>query len=128
MPDDQPRSRHEISRHEVAVYQVLAGRADTWMTSAEIASAAKVAPRTARAHVVRLAALGVLDQADDVYPGHHYRLAADAGDAPRGYADRLRRAAEVLGVGLQGSDPDGQEALGGTGDRPGHRSLKASAG
>jgi hypothetical protein len=96
--------RHEVSRHEVAVYQVLAGRAGTWMTSTEIARAAKVAPRTARAHVTRLAALGVLDVADEVFPGRRYRLAADAGDGPRSYADRLRRAAEVLGVGLQGSE------------------------
>jgi hypothetical protein len=95
--------RHEISRHEIAVYQACAGRAGKWLTSGEIAGASKVAPRTVRNHVAWLAALGVLDVADEVYPGRRYRLPADAGDGPRSYADRLRRAAEVLGVGLQGT-------------------------
>jgi hypothetical protein len=90
--------RHEISRHEIAIYQAFAGRPGKWLSSAEVARAAKVAPRTARAHVVRLTGLGVLDEADEVWPGRRYRLAADAGDGPRSYADRLRRAAEVLGA------------------------------
>ncbi len=91
--------RNEVSRHEVAVYQTLARHMDTWLTSVEIAQAAEVAPRTARAHALKLVQLGLLDQAE-VFPAHRYRLSEYASNRNRGYVDRITRAAEVFGIEL----------------------------
>lgn len=90
--------RSEVSRHEVAVFRAML-QASGWVSSKDIASAAQVAPRTARSHALKLVRLGVADQAD-VFPGHRYRLSDHAGQRNRGYVDRLRRAAEALGVQL----------------------------
>jgi DNA-binding IclR family transcriptional regulator len=90
--------RSEVSRHEVSVYQTLAAAGTGWLTSKEIAERAGVAPRTARAHALKLVQLGVVDQAE-VFPGHRYRLAEHAAKRNRGYVDRLTRAAEVFGMG-----------------------------
>jgi DNA-binding IclR family transcriptional regulator len=89
--------RSEVSRHEVSVYRALEAAGTSWISSREIAERAAVAPRTARAHVLKLVRLGIVDQAE-VFPGHRYRLAEHADKRNRGYFDRLMRAAEVLGV------------------------------
>ena len=91
--------KNEVSRHEVAVYRTLAENRDDWMTSAEIASASGVAPRTARAHALKLVRLGLLDQAE-VFPAHRYRLSEYASKRNRGYADRIARAADAFGIEL----------------------------
>ncbi len=91
--------RNEVSRHEIAVYHVLAQQQGKWLTSAELAVAAQVAPRTARSHALRLVKLGLLDQAE-VFPAHRYRLSEHARNRNRSYVDRLTRAAEALGVPL----------------------------
>lgn len=83
------------------MYQTLRAADGRWMTSAEIAEHAHVAPRTARAHALKLVKLGVVDQAE-VFPGHRYRLAEHAVKRNRGYFDRLTRAAEVFGLALPG--------------------------
>ncbi|MGL5912021.1 MAG: hypothetical protein ACRCZP_18600 [Phycicoccus sp.] len=91
--------KSEVSRHEIAVYQAIARGGDKWISSAEIASRADVAPRTARAHALKLVQLGVVDQAE-VFPGHRYRLSEFAGKRNRGYVDRITRAAQALGIEL----------------------------
>ena len=88
--------RSEVSRHEVAVYSALVS-AEKWLTSADIATRAVVAPRTARAHAQKLVNLGIAEQAE-VFPGHRYRLAEFADKRNRGYLDRLERAADALGM------------------------------
>ena len=93
--------KSEVSRHEVTVYRALAEHVGAWMTSAEIASASEVAPRTARAHALKLVKLGLLDQAE-VFPAHRYRLSDYASKRNRGYADRIARAADVFGIELPG--------------------------
>lgn len=95
--------RGEVSRHEVAVYKVLHDAKDAWLTSAELAVRAAVAPRTARAHALKLVRLGVVDQAE-IFPGHRYRIAEHAIKRNRGYVDRLHHAASVLGVSLISSN------------------------
>ncbi len=87
--------RNEISRHEVAVFKVLVDGG--WLTSRDLAERASVAPRTARAHALKLVKLGIVDQAE-VFPAHRYRLSEFAAKRNRTYMDRLRQAAEVLGV------------------------------
>lgn len=89
--------RSEVSRHEVAVYHALRDAAGQWLTSKDITERAKVAPRTARAHALKLVQAGLVDQAE-VFPGHRYRIAERARERNRGYYDRLQRAAEVLGI------------------------------
>jgi DNA-binding IclR family transcriptional regulator len=96
--------RSEVSRHEVDVYRTLMAAGSTWLSSKEIANRAAVAPRTARAHALKLVRLGVAEQAE-VFPGHRYRISEFADQRSRGYADRLRRAADVLGVTLTKGSP-----------------------
>lgn len=86
--------RNEISAHEVAVWTVLVN-ASTWLTSAEIAEQASVAPRTARAHALKLVRANLVDQAE-LFPGHRYRIAPSAAQRNRGYYDRLTRATEIF--------------------------------
>jgi len=61
-----------ISAHEIRVYELLknSGR---WMTAAEIAAQANVAPRTARAHAHRLSDAGVFEEMAS-FPSYRYRL------------------------------------------------------
>jgi predicted ArsR family transcriptional regulator len=86
--------KNEVSLHEVLVYQVLAE--GKWVTNREIADRTGVAPRTARQHTLKLVKLGIADQAE-VFPAHRYRLSDHAGQRNRGYADRIKRAAEIFG-------------------------------
>lgn len=89
----------EISRHEVAVYHTFLRAPTEWLTSAELATRAEVAPRTARLHAMRLAQLGLIDEAA-VHPGHRYRLATDGHQRNPGYLNRLTTAASALGIDL----------------------------
>ena len=91
--------KSEVSAHEVRVYLELAK--GNWITAQQIAEAAHVAPRTARAHALKLVQLGLADQAE-VFPAHHYRLSGHAANRNRGYVDRIARAAEVLGIPMKG--------------------------
>ena len=84
----------EISLHQVRIFAFVheAGR---WVTNAEIAQGAQVAPRTARAYTKRLVELGILDQAE-VFPAHRYRYAPQAGNRNKAYLTRLQQAQEVF--------------------------------
>jgi len=90
--------RNEVSTHEIAVFKSLL-EAEGWLTSRDIATLAEIAPRTARAHALKLVRLGIADQAE-VFPGHRYRIAEFAAKRNRGYVDRLARAANALGIEL----------------------------
>lgn len=80
------------TEHELRIVATLRG-AHVWMTSDEIADAAKVAPRTARHHLRRLTDAALVDRAH-VFPGYRYRWRNDAD--PRLVA-RLDRAAAIVG-------------------------------
>jgi DNA-binding IclR family transcriptional regulator len=88
--------RSEVSVHEVRAYLALKGAAG-WLTSLALAGAADIAPRTARAHVLKLVRLGLVDQAE-LFPGHRYRLSEMAGKRNAAYVQRLEQAAEVFGL------------------------------
>jgi DNA-binding IclR family transcriptional regulator len=95
--------RDEVSLHEVAIYKALCSANDAWLTSAELAIRAKVAPRTARAHALKLTRLGVVDRAP-VFPGHRYRIAEHTAERGSDYVARLRHTASVLGIDLTTSN------------------------
>ena len=67
------------------------------ITSKEAAAKAKVAERTARAHLLRFVHEGLLDQAE-VFPAHRYRLAAKAGKRNLAALQRLESACIVFGL------------------------------
>lgn len=85
-------STNEIGLHELRVFQVVQA-SEGWVTSETVAARAKVAPRTARTHCLRLAGAGVIDRAA-VFPGHRYRM---AGKPDKAYMLQLKRAQEVFG-------------------------------
>lgn len=84
----------EISVHEVRIFWCLQAK-NTWQTSKELATLAKVSPRTARHHLLRYVKLNLVDQAE-VFPAHRYRLSAAAEKRNPGYLIRLKNAAEVF--------------------------------
>lgn len=86
--------RNEISLHQVKVYECVAA-SKRWMTNNEIATAAKVAPRTARQHTRILVSLGIFDQAE-IFPNHAYRLSPKAKQRNAGYLLRIEKAQEVF--------------------------------
>lgn len=90
---------NEISLHEARVYSVLKSAKEQWMTAKDAAQKARVAPRTARAHVSKLTKLGLLDVAE-VFPGHRYRLSDKASKRNQAYLQRLDNAIEVFGEAL----------------------------
>lgn len=91
--------RSEVSQHEVLVIKELCNQYGSWITAKELADKTGIAPRTARAHVNKLVKLGLVEMAE-VFPGHRYQLSEFASKRNRGYFDRIKRAAEVLGIEL----------------------------
>ena len=92
--------RNEVSRQEVEVFRALLANVKQWKTNTELADECSgVAPRTVRAMTLKFVKLGLVDQAE-VFPAHKFKLADKADKRNRGYADRLRRAAEVFGIDL----------------------------
>ncbi len=88
--------RSKISFHEIKVYRVLSSASpDRWLTSADIATKAELAPRTARSHTLRFVKLGLLDQAE-VFPAHRYRWSKKANRRNVAYLQRLEFADEVF--------------------------------
>lgn len=85
---------NEVSEHLYRVFAFVrdAGR---WVTASEIAQHAYVAPRTARAHALRLVKAGLFDQAE-VFPSHRYKLSDKAEKRNKGFMQRLERAAEFF--------------------------------
>jgi len=86
-----------VSLHEVKVFGVFESQPKIWITSNEVASAAGVAQRTARAHCLKLTKLGMLDLAE-VFPAHRYRLSAKASKRNTAYHQRLAHAKDVFGI------------------------------
>jgi predicted transcriptional regulator of viral defense system len=87
---------NEISLHQLRVFEFVreAGR---WVTATEIQDGTGVSPRTARHHALKLAKLGLFDQAE-VFPGHRYRISQFAEQRNKDYMLRLEQAREVFGV------------------------------
>ena len=88
--------RNEISEQETRLFCALRNHGATWITSRELAKQAKVAERTARAHLLKFVKLNIVDLAE-VFPGHRYRLAEKADKRNGSYITRLMRAADVFG-------------------------------
>lgn len=107
--------RELASRHEVAVYKALLDAGPEWLSSNQIAERASVSARTARAHALRLAQLGIIEQTE-VFPGHRYRMRPDVDQSHRDYATRLRQAATALHVDLGPTSRDWQSTF----DTPPH--------
>jgi DNA-binding IclR family transcriptional regulator len=90
---------NEISEHLVRIFKVVRDR-NGWMSARDVAVAANVSGRTARAHCLGLVRLGIFDQAE-VFPGHRYRLSTFAEKRNVTYLNRLRHAACALGIELE---------------------------
>lgn len=86
-----------ISRHEVQVFKALLATRE-WISVAELAKLAEVAPRTARAHATKLTDRGLVERAE-VFPGYRYRITRNAVRST--YDAELRSAADAMGVALQ---------------------------
>lgn len=91
--------KSEISVHELRICAFLRSPPDKWSTNNEIAQAASVSPRTARAHTLKLVKLGMIDQAE-VFPAHRYRWSDKAEKRNASYWTRLKMAAEVFGLSV----------------------------
>lgn len=89
--------KNEVSIHEARLFLALRKAGETWATSKEFAKAADVADRTARAHLLKLSNLGIVDTAE-VFPAHRYRLAIKASKRNGGYMQRLDAACAVFGL------------------------------
>jgi hypothetical protein len=87
---------HKISAHMCRVFAYVK-ESGGWVTSQQIAKGARVAPRTARAHALRLVRAGLFDQAE-VFPSHRYRLAETAEKRNKGFYQRLEEAGRVFDV------------------------------
>jgi hypothetical protein len=88
----------EISPHEIKVYLALKSNSGKWLTNAEISNeVTDIAPRTVRAHTLRLAKLGILDQAE-VFPANRYRFSERGEKRNETYTIRLKQAAEIMGL------------------------------
>lgn len=87
---------NEISAHLFRVYSYVKG-SGKWVTSTEVSNHASVAPRTARAHCLRLVQLGIFDQAE-VFPSHKYRFSDMAEKRNKAMITRLEKAQEVFAI------------------------------
>jgi len=84
----------EISPHLTKVYRSF--DVDDWKTSASIAAAVEISPRTARKHLLALTEAGVLEQ-KDLFPGYRFRLIPKPSPAARKLIGEIEAAAEVFG-------------------------------
>ena len=89
--------KNEVSIHEAKLFLALRKAGQKWITSKEVAKASGIRERTARAHLLKLATLGIIECAE-VFPGHRYRIAAKADKRNGGYLRRLESACEVFGL------------------------------
>jgi len=86
----------EISEHLVRVYEYVK-EGKQWVTTAGIADCAGVAPRTARAHALKLVQAGIFDQME-LYPGHRYNLSPKADKRNKGFLQRLEQALRIINI------------------------------
>ncbi len=87
--------RDQVSKQEVMIFRTLRG-AVAWTTSAALARAATVAGSTARLHLRRYVALGLVDVVQ-LHPGHRYRWVSKVpAGAAAAYLKRLKRASDIL--------------------------------
>jgi DNA-binding IclR family transcriptional regulator len=84
----------EISLHLLKVFDAVKHHGG-WITNAEIAKAAGVAPRTARAHSAKLVSSGLFDLAE-VFPAHRYRLSDLAEKRNKAMLNRIDAARAVF--------------------------------
>jgi len=85
----------EISVHQVRIFKFLSANKN-WYSAREIAEAAKVAKRTARAHLFKFVQAGIVDQAE-LFPEHRYRLSRLAEKRNKTLIQRLNQASDIYG-------------------------------
>lgn len=85
----------KISPQLVAVVRVLEQKRGRWCTSAVIAEASGVKPRTVRAHLRRLAERGVVDWVEP-FGGNRYRLSEELSSEGEAYLAQVGLAGEAL--------------------------------
>lgn len=88
--------KSEISEHEVRFF-IAVKNGGGWKTSKQLATEAKISPRTARAYAVKFVQLGICDLAE-VFPGHRYRVADKAKRRNAAYMLRLEQAQAIFGL------------------------------
>lgn len=86
--------QNEISLHQLKAFNFVR-ECNRWVTAAEIASNAGIAPRTARLHALKLTNLGIFDIAE-VFPAHRYRFSEKARKRNKAFMLRLEKANEVF--------------------------------
>ena len=86
----------EVSVHQLRVF-LFVKESQRWITAKEIAWGANVAPRTARAHALKLVQLEIFDVME-VSPAHRYRLSEKANRRNQAYLLRLQKAQEAFGL------------------------------
>lgn len=87
---------NEISLHQCKVFLAVKN-APMWITANDIAKIANVAPRTSRAHALKLVNLGIFDQAE-VFPAHRYRLSEKASKRNKAYLQRIENALGIFSL------------------------------
>jgi hypothetical protein len=87
----------EISEHQVRLYKFLRGHSG-WCTAIQAGEGSKIAPRTARAHLLKFVKAGIVDQIE-AFPGHRYQLSPMAEKRNKTLIARLKQAVEVFGLG-----------------------------
>jgi Fic family protein len=91
----------EVSIHEARLFAVLMKCGGEWLTSQEIAKKSKVAERTSRNHLKKLAELGLVERVK-VFPGHRYRISkVESKQGNAAHLAKLEMAIKVFGLGRE---------------------------
>lgn len=88
--------RSEVSAHEVRAFLAIRNHPG-WMTHEDLALAAKISKRTARAYSKKWLKLGMIDLAE-VFPAHRIRWAQQANRRNASYLQRLEEATKVFAL------------------------------
>lgn len=91
-----PQPKDQISAHEIRVYEA-AKASGGWLTARELAVAADVADRTARAHAAAFAEKGVLEVAK-VFGGYRYRIVHKTTGTAQQFVAELESAKHIIGL------------------------------
>ena len=83
----------QVSLHIIRVFRAL--ESQEWLTAREVSEAAKIASRTARSHLARMARIGVAKE-ERVFGGYRYRLASGMTPEATAFVERIKSAAAVL--------------------------------
>lgn len=89
------RRGDQISAEECRIYATLLN-ARGWLTAAEVTMAARVSARTARAHLLAMKTIGLVETLVTA-GGYRHRLVARRSEAGQAYVARVEAARAALG-------------------------------